>query len=231
MSGVQGGGNSPTDVGGYPNSLGSLSVKELLDDVARGNLAPGGIGMAALGGAIAAVMVSLVGRLTAGKPGYEPMTEEMERLAERAKVLQDQVLTCLDQEVAAFNKLVESMGLPRNTDQEATIRRECIRIAARGYAQVPLQVGQVAMEVVQLAETAIRYGNREILSDSGTALLMGIASARAASLHVLINLQGQDGGEGDEWVAEAREKVGKWLDKLGTLESELWALLLQQIAG
>lgn len=224
---------SVKDPGGpYPTPLGGLTVKDLLDDVARGNLAPGGIGMAALAGGISAAVVALVGHLTAGKPGYEPMTEEMERLTERAKVLIDQVLTCLDQEVAAFNKLVESMALPRGSgderDEQTIIRRDCIRIAARGYAQVPLQVGQIAMEAVQLAETAIRYGNREILADSGTALLTGIAATRAASLHVLINLQGQ---EPDEWVAEAREKVTKWLDALEPLEKELWSLLLQQIRG
>ena len=74
------------DPGGpYPSPLATLTVKDLLEDVARGNLAPGGIGMAALVAAIGAVLVAFAGRLTAGKPGYEPMTEEMERIAERVK--------------------------------------------------------------------------------------------------------------------------------------------------
>lgn len=218
------------DQGGpYASPLGTLPVRDLLDDVARGSMAPGGIGMTALMGAVAAVLVAMVGKLTAGNPGYEPMTEEMERLQERAKVLAEQVLTGLDQEVAAFNKLVESMALPRGTgdgDEQTIIRRDCIRIAARGYAQVPLQVGQVAAEVLQLAETAVRYGNKEILADAGTALLVAIAAVKAASLQVLINLRGQ---EADEWVAEAREKVSKWLEDLPALEKELWDLLTQQI--
>ena len=219
------------DPGGpYPSPLATLTVKDLLEDVARGNLAPGGIGMAALVAAIGAVLVAFAGRLTAGKPGYEPMTEEMERIAERARVLAEQLLTSLDQEVAAFNKLVESMALPRGSgderDQQTIIRRDCIRIAARGYVQVPLQVGQIAMEVLQLAETAIRYGNREILADSGTALLVAIAAARSAALQVLINLRGQDD---EELLAEARDKVARWLDTITPLEKELWDLLYQQV--
>lgn len=212
--------------GPYPAPLGTLPARDLLDDVARGNMAPGAMGMTALVGAIAAVLVAMVGKLTAGNPGYEPMTEEMERLTERAKTLADQVLTGLDQEVAAFNKLVESMALPRDSDDQTVMRRDCIRIAARAYAQVPLQVGQVAAEVLQLAETAVRYGNKEIIADAGTALLTALAAVKAASLQVLINLRGQ---EPDEWVAEAREKVNKWLEPLPTLEQELWELLLQQV--
>jgi hypothetical protein len=45
-------------------------------------------------------------------------------------------------------------------------------------------------------------------------------------LQVLINLRGQ---EPDEWVAEARDKVNKWLEPLPTLEKELWDLLIQQV--
>ena len=196
------------DPGGtFPPPLASLPVRDLLEDVATGSMAPGGMSMAALSGATAAALAGLVGHLTAGKPGYEPMTEEMERLIERARVLHDQVLTSMDQEVAAFNKLVESMGLPRGSgderDEQSIIRRDLIAIALRGYTQVPLQIGSIGMELVQLCETVIRYGNREVLADSGTGLLAALAAVKSASLHVLINLRGHE----DEWATEAREKV------------------------
>jgi formiminotetrahydrofolate cyclodeaminase len=211
-------------------SLGATPVKSLLADVSAGSLAPGGISMAALAGGMAAALVGLVARLTAGKPGYEPMTEEMERLLERAKVLEEQVLGFMDQEVEAFNKLIESAALPRGAgdhDEQTVIRRDMMRISARGYTQVPLQIGQIATELLQLAESVVRYGNREVVADAGAALLMAVASAKAASLHVLINLQGQD----DEWAVEARERVGKWLDALPGIERELWAHLLVQVGG
>ena len=211
-------------------SLGVTPVKGLLADVSAGTLAPGGVGMAALAGGMAAALVGLVGRLTAGKPGYEPMTEEMERLLERAKVLEEQVLTFMDQEIEAFNKLIESAGLPRGAgehDEQTIIRRDMMRIAARGYTQVPLQVGQIGMELLQLAESVVRYGNREMAADAGAALQMAIASVRASALHVLINLQGQD----DEWASEARERVRKWLEELPAIEQELWKHALTQVGG
>lgn len=207
-------------------SLGTQPVLALLDDVAAGSLAPGGISMAALSGAIATALVRLVGRLTAGKQGYEPLTEEMERTIERSKVLEEQLLSLMDQEVEAFNQLVGSIALPKGTPDEQAIRRDCIRIARRGYTQVPLQVGQLGMEVLQLAESTVRYGNKEAIADGGMGFLSAVAAVKGAILQVLINLGSQD----DEWSTQAREKVQKWQETLPPLEAEIWAHLLQQVS-
>jgi len=210
--------------------IGSSTAKGLLADVSAGTLAPGGTSMAALAGGMSAALIGLVGRLTAGKPGYEPMTEEMERVLERAKVLEEQVLTFMDQEVMAFNKLVESAALPRGNgdhDEQTIIRRDLMRISARGYTQVPLQVGQIGIELLQLAESVVRYGNREVAADAGCAMLFAVAAVKAAALHVLINLQGQE----DEWAAETRDRVVKWLEALPTTERELWQHCLVQVGA
>ncbi|MEB3198003.1 MAG: cyclodeaminase/cyclohydrolase family protein [Candidatus Sericytochromatia bacterium] len=210
------------------DSLAQTTVKSLLADVAGGSMAPGGIGMAALSAAQTAALVSMVCCQTAGKPGYEPMTEEMERVLERARQLEEQVLIFLDQEVEAFNKLMESAALPRGLtdhDEQTTIRREMMRIAARSYVQVPYQVGLIAAELLPLVETVIRYGNRELVADAGTALFTALAALRAAALQVSLNLKGQ---EADEWVATARERVARWCEEAATAESELWPLLQGQ---
>lgn len=207
------------------DTFGALPIDGLLESVAKGNLAPGGISMAALSGAMATSLVGLVGRLTAGKPGYEPRTEEMERLLERARVLEEQLLSCMDQEVEAFNQLARSMGLPKGSSEEQAIRRDCIRIAVRGYSQVPLQVGQIGLEVLDLAEKAVRYGNREVVADAGVGFLAALTAVRGAALELSINLRGHE----DDWVDAAREKVRKWLETAQALEAELWPHLLQQV--
>lgn len=205
--------------------LSEMSVQALLEDVGKGSLAPGGISMAALLGAIGASLATLVGKLTAGHEGYEPLTEEMERLIERATVLQEQLLALMDQEVEAFNQLVGSIGLPRGTHEEAAIRRDCIRIARRGYTQVPLHVGAVGMEVVQLVETALRYGNREVVADAGMGFFAVAAGVKGAALEVLVNVRGDD----DEWSVASREKAQGWLDALEAQENELWGYLREKV--
>lgn len=212
---------------GGTGRLTELPLHALLADVASGHLAPGGMGMTAVMGAVAASLASLVAKLTAGKPGYEPMTEEMERLAERARVLEEQLLTGLDQELAAFNKLVEAMGLPGEGAGPGEMRRACIQIAAKGYAQVPLQLGALASEVVGLGASAVRYGNRQVVADGGTGWLAALAAWKAASLHVLVNLNGAPSHE--PWVIEARQKALRWLEEAAIAEAELWPTLLAAV--
>lgn len=212
-------------------TLAMSPVKSLLADVSSGGPAPGGIGMAAIGAAQAAALVSMVARQTAGKPGYEPMTEEMERVLERARTLEEQVLVFLDQEVEAFNQLMESVAMPRGAsehDEASRIRKDLMRNAARGYVQVPFQIHQIAAELVPLAETVARYGNRQLVADAGTALLMAITATRAAGMQVLLNLQGQ---EDDEWSSAAREKVDRSFSEADGLEGDLWPQLLARVKG
>jgi formiminotetrahydrofolate cyclodeaminase len=206
-------------------SLSTQPMTELLEDVATGNLAPGGISMAALSGAIAASLVSLVGRLTAGKPGYEPLTEEMERTLERAQVLKEQLLGAMDQELEAFNQVMGSAALPRGSEEEAAIRRDCMRIAVRGYTQVPLAIGQVAVELLKLTESVVRYGNREVIADGGVAFLAALTAVKGAALHVLLNARGSE----EDWALSAREKANGWLDEIAELEADLWGHLLNQV--
>jgi formiminotetrahydrofolate cyclodeaminase len=207
------------------DALSAQPLTTLLEDVSGGNLAPGGIGMAAMSGAIGASLVGLVGRLTAGKPGYEPLTEEMERTLERAQVLKDQLLNAMDQELEAFNQLMGSAALPRGSDEEASMRRDCLRIAVRGYTQVPLSIGAVSMEILKLTESVVRYGNREVIADGGVAFLSAVAAVKGAALHVLLNSRDSD----EEWATQAREKATQWLDALRDTEAELWKHLLAQV--
>ncbi|GEM_PF-518874 len=209
--------------------LARSSVEAFLADVATASPAPAGMGVSALSGALAAALVRLVANLTAGRSGYEPLTEEMERIIERVKALELQLLTCMDQELAAINKLTEALSLPKGTgderDEQSVIRRDLVRISARSYALIPLQIGQVGMEVAQLAESVVRYGNQELLADAGTAAMLACAMVKSAALHVQVNAKGFD----DEWAIEARQRVAAWLTRLPGIENELWRYLLAQV--
>ena len=51
--------------------LADLTVKDFLDKVAGNDPVPGGGSIAALGGALASALATMVTRLTIGKKGYE----------------------------------------------------------------------------------------------------------------------------------------------------------------
>ncbi len=58
--------------------LADLTVKDFLDKVAGNDPVPGGGSIAALGGALASSLSTMVARLTVGKKGYEVSEEVMQ---------------------------------------------------------------------------------------------------------------------------------------------------------
>lgn len=196
---------------------------DLLGELAAPHPVPGGMGASAVLGGLAAALAAFVGRLTVGKPGYEPVSEEMERLVDRASALQAQLLALHDQEATAFNQVASAAALPRQAPVEAQLRKDCLRLAARALTQVPLTVGHLACEALGIIETLMRYGNQELLADAGTALAASGAAIRAARWHVLANAPA--GAGDDAWLAESRDKAESWLLSLALIESELTARL------
>lgn len=199
--------------------LGTSCLGELLEELAAPHPVPGGIGATAVLGGLATALAVYVGRLTVGKPGYEPLAEEMERLVDRAIALQAQLVALHDQEATAFNQVACAASLPRQGASEQQVRKDCLRLAARALTQVPLTAGHLATEALGVIEALMRYGNQELLADAGTALAAAGAAIRAARWHVLANAPA---GLGDDaWLTESRDKAEGWLLSLALIEGSL----------
>ncbi|HEY9766135.1 MAG TPA: cyclodeaminase/cyclohydrolase family protein [Chroococcales cyanobacterium] len=199
-----------------------LPIEELLNSVANASLVPGSIAMCALMGAAAASLVSMVGRLTANRDEHEPVREEMLRVSNRAIHLSDQLQSIIDQEAQAHNRLSQAHSLPQSSSEEQKIRNDCIQIALKNYVQVPLLIAQYSFEILQLAETIIRYGYSGLRPDSATAIMVCIAAIRGAALSIRSSL----GPITDaEWVKGTAEKLEKILTQTKELEKDLETLV------
>lgn len=71
---------------------------DFLDALASDAATPGG---GAVGAVAGAALIAMVGRLTAGKKGYEGVTARMEELAGRADLARDELLELADRDAAA----------------------------------------------------------------------------------------------------------------------------------
>lgn len=195
-----------------------LPIEDFLGKVADATLAPGGVAMCALMGAMGASLVSMVGKLTANRDDYEPVKEEMLRVANRAEYLSGQLQGAIDQEIQARNRLTQAHTLPQATGEEQKIRTDCIQLALKNGAQVPLLVAQSSLEVFQLAETVLRYGYTGLKPDAVTASMSTASSIRGAALAIrqalsLIN--------DVEWSKGTLEKLAKVLKQADDIERDL----------
>ncbi len=102
--------------------LADLTVKDFLDKVACSDPVPGGGSIAALNGALASSLSTMVARLTVGKKGYEVSEEVMQHAQTITLRLLDEFIALIDKDSAAYNEVFACFKLPKTTDEEKAAR-------------------------------------------------------------------------------------------------------------
>jgi len=139
---------------------------------------------------MAASLVAMVGRLTAGKKKYANVEGEMWQLIEEASELKQLMQEAVSKDADAFEAYMKARRLPRDTEQQKSDRIQAIREASIDAARVPLYVAHQAMQIMTLAFKAAELGNVNAISDAGTAAALAKAAIEGAGLNVRINLLG-----------------------------------------
>jgi formiminotetrahydrofolate cyclodeaminase len=164
------------------------SVGRFLDELASKSPTPGGGAVAALSGAMAAGLITMVCDLTNGKPQYAEFEAEAQALRERAEALRAELQQLAQADVDVFNHLSAAYKLPRTTEADAASRRAAIQKVTRQATEIPLRVARAATALLPLCAPVARHGNRTAVSDVGVAALLVQAAVLAALLNVETNL-------------------------------------------
>lgn len=163
------------------------SIQNYLDTLASKNATPGGGSAAALMGAQAAALVSMVCNLTIGKPKYAEVEIEMQALLEKSEGLREKFTDMIKADVDVFNRLMATYGLPKETDDEKEARSAKIQIVLKDATNVPLVCAKTCAEVIELSRVAAEKGSVAVISDAGVAVMSGYAALKSAALNVYIN--------------------------------------------
>ncbi len=170
--------------------LASMTMRGFADELSMDTPAPGGGSVSAYCGALAAGLASMVANLTVGKKGYEDAAAEMARVAVAAQGLKDDLLRLVDEDTAAFNRVMDAFKLPKGNPEQVKEREAAVEEATKGATAVPLTVLEKSVDVLALAASAAKSGNRNSLSDAGVAALAAGTAAEGAFYNVKINLPG-----------------------------------------
>jgi formiminotetrahydrofolate cyclodeaminase len=193
-----------------------LSVTTFLNALASGAPTPGGGGAAALAGAMAAALVSMVCNLTIGRQRYAEAEDKMRQVLDRSETLRAELQQLAEDDVAAFSRLSAAYKLPRTTEADIAIRRDAIQASLKRATEVPLRTARAAAAILPLCPPAAEHGNQAAVSDIGVAALLAYAAVRSALLNVEINLRTL---EDPLYVHQARAEVARLIDGLD-LEAE-----------
>ena len=204
-----------------------MTVRGFADETASESAAPGGGSVAALVGAFAASLGTMVANLSAHKRGWDERWEEFSQWAERGQRLKDELLRLVDADTRAFDQVMTALAMPKATDTEKAARAAALERANLGALEVPWQVMQVVSGTFDLLEAMARDGNPASASDAGVGALCARAAIRGAWLNVLTNA----GGIKDRETVERILAEGRTLEQAAAArEAEILSIVEAKFA-
>ena len=171
-----------------------MTLRDYSDVLASSEPAPGGGSTAALSGVLGAALTMMVVNLSVGKKNYESLNEKIKAKfmeeAENVKALQKELSGLVDEDTKAFNKFMEAVKLPKDTEEQNQLRAEKMQEASLYALQVPMKTAECCFRLLENQGNIARYGNRNAVSDVGVGALMSLSGLEGAILNVNINLSG-----------------------------------------
>lgn len=192
--------------------LASLTVRDFLDELSSDSPAPGGGSVSALAGAMGAGLASMVAAISYTKKGFESKQSDLDRIAARAQQLKDFMLSAVDADTAAFDRLLEAF----RSNSEQTIADATVHAA-----EVPLTVLEKCPEIIELCREISLIGFQSSLSDAGVGAAMARAAASGAYQNVRINLKTLADKRRDELMKRAEASYARVKELSQAVETEV----------
>ncbi|HOK60943.1 MAG TPA: glutamate formimidoyltransferase [Tenuifilum sp.] len=202
------------------------TLEGFTQETASESPAPGGGSISAAMGAFGAALATMVANLSSHKPGWDDRWEEFSNWAEKGKFYMEQLIKMVDEDTAAFNRIMEAFGLPKGTDEEKAARTKAIQDATLYAIEVPFRVMNLCFESMEVIKAMAEHGNPNSVSDAGVGALAARSAVMGAFLNVKINASGlKDKDKANEFISRGAEIV----KKAQQMEAEILSIVESKI--
>ena len=193
----------------------NLVGKEFIEELSTNSPAPGGGSVSALAGALGAALSSMVAALSHEKKELLDLKPEMNEIGIEAQNLKDRLSFLVDEDTNAFNKVMDANRLSATNDKEQSAKNQAIEIANKYAIEIPLETAKKCLRVIELADTLVKKGNPNSVSDAGVAAEVALAGVSGACMNVLINLTSV---EDETYCDDMRNKVEDIMEKAESMQ-------------
>lgn len=193
-----------------------MNLKDFMDKTASEAPAPGGGSVSAYIGALGIALGTMVANLSAHKKGWDERWKEFSDLAEKGKLIQNELLQLVDEDTDAFNRIMEAFALPGKSEEEKLLRNTAIQDATKSAIIVPFKVMVTAYKGFELIKEMVEKGNPNSITDAGVGALALRSCIRGAFLNIRINASGLK----DKDFAEAIISKGEDIEKKAVTDEE-----------
>ena len=205
-----------------------MTLKGFADETASESPAPGGGSISAYMGALGAALGTMVANLSAHKRGWDDRWKEFSEWAEKGQGIMKELVGLVDEDTAAFDRIMAAFGLPKGTDEEKAARAEAIEEATLYASQVPLRTMKASFKAFEVARAMATEGNPNSVSDAGVGALAARSAVLGACLNVRINAVGlKDKEKAATLIAEAEGIAAKAVEE----EKEILDIVNSKING
>ena len=203
-----------------------MTCKDFAYETASESPAPGGGSISAYMGALGAALGTMVANLSSHKPGWDARWKEFSDWADKGQTMLAKLVALVDEDTAAFNRIMAALGMPKGSEEEKKARAEALEAATLYATEVPLKTMKAALEVFPLLSAMASDGNPNSVSDAGVGALAARSAVLGAQLNVRINAAGlADREAADRLCAEAADIAAKAI----AAEAGILAIVNQKI--
>ena len=183
-----------------------MTCKGFAYETASESPAPGGGSISAYMGALGAALGTMVANLSSHKTGWDARWKEFSDWADQGQSVLAELLALVDEDTAAFDRIMAALGMPKGSEEEQAARAEALEAATLFATEVPLKTMKAALKVFPIVRAMAEEGNPNSVSDAGVGALAARSAVLGAQLNVRINAAGlSDRAAAERLCAEAAE--------------------------
>ena len=148
---------------------------------------PGGGACAAMAAAMGTALFLMVVRFSRGKKANVEREDDLKAASDLLKDHLARILPMAERDCLAYDHVMAAYGLPKDTDEELTMRAKAIEEAMVGAMVVPEETLCMVRDVFTSVDDIVTCVGKNIVSDLGSAAELLRAGAESAYLNVRIN--------------------------------------------
>lgn len=206
------------------------TVEEFIKEAGSDSPTPGGGSVSALAGSLGAALTTMVANLSFDKKSYKELNDdikiEFDKNYKELLKLTDDLKSIVDEDSTAFDGVMAAFKLPKETEEEKSIRRDAIQKGYIKAMEVPNRCADLCLKTLKLQKVFADYGNINAITDVGVGSLLAYSGLEGALLNVKINLLSI---KDETYRKDIEGKMTKSLEDGKSLKEEILSVVYRRL--
>lgn len=165
-----------------------MTLRDFQASLASSSPTPGGGTAAAIALGQAAALTCMVADLTIDKEKWQDGWQIAEDAQNAAVPIMSRAGELATEDSDSFDAVMACFKMPKETDEDKEVRRNCIRQSTLKAAEVPFETAMLGLSLLRHLPDLAEKGNGNAASDVGVAALLASAAVKGGLFNVEINL-------------------------------------------